>query len=255
MVQKHNSETKTGKSGCNQPQEELIKYFSEATCHYDIFSREELIELTDFMFNKTTEWQLGNHAGLLQLLGNFDELFEMLKPKLRPYVDVDMATSIEGNFFHTAGQYGIHTDTPERGAWLDNCTPYKSIIIPLYLLPKSSKCGIIFYDQRIADVGVTLDKGSTTISHYDSITDYSTLDNVYTGNGKKIIIGDEPFPQKLMDEYGIVNKNRHRGLSVEHHFDWKPGSLITFDTAQVHESTPGNFITKAGLRISLMRTL
>jgi len=255
MVQIHNSELQTGTEGCNQPQEELIKYFSEAKCHYNVFSSEELVELTDYMFNKTNQWQLGNTAGLLQLLGNFDKLFELVKEKIRPYIDVDMATNVEGNFFHTSQQYGIHTDTPERGAWQKDHTPYKSVIIPLYLLPDTSKCGIVFYDQRVADVGVTLDKGSETISHYDSITDYSTLDNVYTGNGNKTIIGDEPFPQKLMDEYGLKNKNRHRGLTVEHHFDWVPGSLIVFDTAQVHESTPGNFITKGALRISLMRTL
>ncbi len=254
MAIKHNSELQTGPEGCNISQKELIKHFSSSECYDNIFSPKELEELTEYMFNNTNDYHLGNTAGLLQLLGNFDQLFEMLKERLRPYVDVDIATAIQGNFFHTSQQYGIHTDTPERGAWEKENIPYKSVIIPLYLLPDTSKCGIVFYDQRIADVGVTLDNGVQTISHYDSIDDYSTIENAYTGNGKKVIIGDEMFPQSLMDEYGLKNKNRHRGLTVEHHFNWVPGSLMVFDTAQVHESTPGNFITKGGLRLSLFRS-
>ena len=47
---------------------------------------------------------------------------------------------------------------------------------------------------------------------------------------------------------------RYHGLSVENSYEWVPGDVHTFDTAQIHRSTLGTpkFKTKAGLRISLI---
>ena len=236
--------------------DELTKYFSVAECHEDMFSEDELETLTDFMYNKTDEWMLGNTSGLLMTAGNFDELVNILKEKLSQYIDFDIVTSVQGNFFHTPHQYGIHTDMPERGAWEHQNTPYKSVLIPLYLQPDTSNCRIVFYDQRIADVGTTLDQGSTVpTSHYDSSTDYTAIKDVYDVNRRPTVIGDEKMKQKEMARIGITDKEYHKGLTIERDFKWSPGSLLVFDTAQVHESTAGNFIMKGGVRISFMRTL
>ncbi len=239
--------------------EELTKHFSPVEIHKDIFNQSELTELINFMWNKTTRWQL-SQSGLLYRSGNFVELVDRLERKLESHIDLEIMTSVQGNFFHTPHSYGLHTDMPERGEWQDNCTPYKSVLIPLYKLPETSECNIAYFTHRIADVGCNLIKGDSVTSHYDNYTDYYNIKNIYTVDGKKTIIDDEEkFNQQVFDKFGFSGDNdspkRYSGLTVETATKWEPGDLHVFDTAQIHTSTRGSYVTKGGLRISFMRTL
>ena len=140
-----------------------------------------------------------------------------------------------------------------------NKMTYRSILIPLYILPPQRKTYITFFEQRVIDTGCTLDWGpfkSTT--HYRSFTDYSLIDHVYNLEGPTTI-SDEDMTQEEFEKNHFHEApstiERYKGLRVENTFEWTPGTVMTFDTAQIHCSTLGEpaFKTKAGLRISLLK--
>jgi hypothetical protein len=239
--------------------EALTEHFSPAEIHKGIFNQNVLTDLIYFMWNKTTWWQLSQSGNLFRS-GNFDELVNRLERKLKPYIDLEIMSGAEGNFFHTPHGYGLHTDMPERGEWVDHYTPYKSVLIPLYKLPEASECNIAYFTHRIADVGCALVRGDHATTHYDHYTDYYNIKNVYTVDGKKSIIDDEEkFNKEDFNKYGFgseqTSSKRYGGLTIETATSWEPGDLHVFDTAQIHGSTRGSYVTKGGLRISFMRTL
>ncbi len=239
--------------------EALLEHFSTVEIHKGIFDLDERKELIDFMWNKTTNWQL-SQSGLLYRSGNFDTLVDILKDKLKPYINLDIMTGAQGNFFHTPHSYGLHTDMPERGEWQDQFTPYKSVLIPLYILPETSECNMAYFTHRIADVGCNLVRGDSATSHYDNYSDYYNIKNVYTVDGKKSIIDDDQkFSNGDFAKFGFAGDSdshkRYSGLTVETACSWEPGDLHVFDTAQIHASTRGSYVTKGGLRISFMRSI
>jgi len=245
----------------NKFRKQVEKYLSESKHYPDIFNKDEINELVDFMF-KGTKWWRTSPTGNLFLGGNFNQLFEKhIKHKIENLLDTSLIKTCSGNFFHTPHQYGVHTDMPEPDNTYDKSeVTYKSILVPLYMLPDTHNGRIVFYDQRVIDSGCTFDWGphrSTT--HYRSFTDYSKIDHVYTfDKGYHTIDTNEKMSQEIFENSGLQYApskiDRYHGLSIENSFPWLPGSLYVFDTCQVHSSTLGekSFITKAGLRISFI---
>lgn len=244
--------------------ERYEKVMMPSKCYKDVLNEDQLNQLVEFMFRKTASWRTSN-TGNLFFSGNLDELGETyiipwLKDIIGDTINFDEVYQIRGNFFHTPHQYGIHTDMPEYGNTNSvNIMPYRSILIPLYILPKKTLTHITFYDQRVLDYGCTLDYGpykSTT--HYRSFTDYSKIEHVYTLEGKTEI-SDTPISQEEYEKnffhWAPSSIERYTGLSVENNFEWTPGNVYTFDTAQIHSSNCGEhpFKSKAGLRLSLMK--
>ena len=245
----------------NDYREQYKKFMLKSKQYLNVLDKEQRDKLVDFMFKETENWRT-SPTGNLFFRGNFKTLGERyiipwLSHIIGDTIDFDKVTSWQGNFFHTPHQYGIHTDMPEPdNEFNENKITYRSILIPLYILPEK-RCHITFFDQRVIDTGCTLDYGpfqSTT--HYRSFTDYSLIDHVYTLEGPTTIsdkdMTREEFEMNFFHQAPSTIE-RYKGLTVENTFDWQPGSVITFDTAQIHSSTQGKtpFKTKAGLRISL----
>ena len=69
--------------------EELTKHFSPVEIHKDIFNQSELTELINFMWNKTTRWQLSQSGNLFRS-GNFVELVDRLERKLQDHIDLEI---------------------------------------------------------------------------------------------------------------------------------------------------------------------
>ena len=244
-------------------------YMSPCKCYNSVFDEHELRDLSEYMFRKTKSFRTSS-TGNLFFSGNFRPLVrDVIYPKLKDIVPKDIidwsiVDNVAGNFFHTPHQYGIHTDMPEIENQFDsNTITYKSILIPLYLLgPKQKKpLRMIWFNERIVDSGCTLDHGpDKSITHYKSFSDYSKIQNAYTLNGPVVIdpnnvISDEDFEKHGLDEAPSI-RDRYNGITIEDSFEWVPGDVHIFDTAQIHSSTQGKqpFMTKAGLRISLLTT-
>ena len=239
------------------------KFMMKSKQYNDVLDKDQRDQLVTFMFKETENWRT-SPTGNLFFRGNFATLGEKyilpwLSEVINDTIDFDSVTSWQGNFFHTPHQYGIHTDMPEpNNQFSENRITYRSILIPLYILPERTT-HISFFDQRVIDTGCTLDYGpfkSTT--HYRSFTDYSLIEHVYDLDGTTTI-ADRPMLKEEFEKHFLNQApstiERYTGLTVENTFDWTPGSVITFDTAQIHCSTLGKepFKTKAGLRISLFR--
>lgn len=242
--------------------EQYRKFMLPSKQYNDVLDEDQRHKLVDFMFKETENWRT-SPTGNLFFRGNFKTLGEKyimpwLADTIGDTIDFDQVTSWQGNFFHTPHQYGIHTDMPEpNNEFNENKITYRSILIPLYILP-NKECHITFFDQRVIDTGCTLDYGpSKSTTHYRSFVDYTLIDNVYTLDGPSAIdtnycMTEEEAKQNYF-HYSPSKLSRYQGLTVENTFSWTPGSVMTFDTAQIHCSNRGAepFNTKAGLRISL----
>ena len=250
--------------GCKQ--QYIENYMRPSNCYKNVFNEDERKELTEYMFRKTKYWRTSS-TGNLFFNGNFRELTsEIVYPKLKDLIpkdeiDWDLVETVAGNFFHTPHQYGVHTDMPEVSNTFDsNSIVYRSLLIPMYLLgPEDCKIHMIYYDQRVVDNGCTLDYGPySSTTHYRSFVDYTEIDNVHTLEGPSTIDPTKDMPEEEYIKAGLDKApspiERYHGLSVENSYEWVPGDVHTFDTAQVHSSTLGKpkFKTKAGLRISLI---
>ena len=120
---------------------------------------------------------------------------------------------------------------------------------------------MIWFNERIVDNGCTLDYGpDKSVTHYRSFTNYNDIENVYTLDGPSKIDPTNIMSNEEFEKHGLTEApsimDRYNGISVENSFEWTPGDVFVFDTAQVHSSTQGAqpFVTKAGLRISLITT-
>lgn len=247
--------------------EYVEKYMEESVVHQNVFDEDKIKTLCEFMFRSTGSWRVSK-TGNLFFSGNFRQLVQdYIKPWTKDVLqdtswDWDKVYTVGGNYFHTPHQYGIHTDMPAPDDhWDSDLVTYKSMLIPLYINPGKSKCKMVYYDQRVVDSGCTLDYGPfSSTTHYNSYTDYSQIKNVYTLDGPTTI--DREKTKMSHDDFLLYELNkapstieRYHGLSVEHSYDWTPGDLHVFDTAQIHSSTLGDkprFKTKAGLRITFM---
>lgn len=241
-------------------------YMGTSRCYKNVFDEHTRNELTEYMFRKTTHWRTSK-TGNLFFSGNLKPLIrEVIYPIIKDIVpkeelDWDIVDNCGGNFFHTPHQYGIHTDMPEPDNNFDSdSVTYRSFLIPMYLLGRPEcKIHMLYYDQRVVDSGCTLDYGPfASVTHYRSFTDYSKIDNVYTLDGPSKIDMNNKMSQEQFVNAGLDKApspiERYHGLTVENSFEWVPGDLHMFDTAQIHSSTLGDpaFKTKAGLRISLI---
>ena len=250
-------------------QQYVENYMRESKCYTNVFNEKECTELSEFMFRKTKSWRTSS-TGNLFFSGNFRTLVkDIIYPKLKDIIPNDIIDwtiidNVAGNFFHTPHQYGIHTDMPEEQNSFDsNTMVYRSLLIPLYLLgPKQKKpLRMIWFNERIVDNGCTLDYGpDKSVTHYRSFSDYNDIENVYTLDGPTKIDPTNIMSNEEFEKHGLTEApsimDRYNGISVENSFEWTPGDVFVFDTAQVHSSTQGAqpFMTKAGLRISLITT-
>ncbi len=242
--------------------EQHSQYFSKAEFWPDVFSPEDLDELSHFMFKSTLNWRVSD-TGNLFFSGDFPKIIVRFYKQLEKLVDLTELTGIRGNFYHTPHQYGFHTDMPEKEdfSFLPGDVAYKSLLIPLYKLPRDSKCHMLFFKERLLDHGATLDRGkSKSLTHYKSYDQYEDIECLYNEKREHITYKDEPFDEDVFKKYNLghsFDKERFSGFHLESAFEWVPGSVMVFDTTQLHCSNKGLegqlFNAKAGLRISLWK--
>lgn len=137
------------------------------------------------------------------------------------------------NFFHVKQPHVLHNDDSVR--WVPRL--HKTVVIPLEITEPTN---FTVFDQCYLDGPVKLRHGANLNKKQDSIVYYNQnlLDNSllenYTG---------KDFDKDTWDKYFThIAYERFHGLSIECMAEWKPGSIIIFDTARIHCAT--NFMAQ-----------
>lgn len=237
-----------------------IPHFNEVSHITNLFDDNDIKWMTEFMFRHTKNWRLGG-AGNIFYSGNLDKVVKKFYKQISKHVNLDIVTNVRGNYFLTPHQYGFHTDMPERTdkTYKTGDVAFKSILIPLFKKPEECRCHIFFFKERLISYGTTLDKGPTkSHSFYDSYSSYQDIDFIYDVKGQRRDYQHSNFNQDIYDDYNMSATSlieRYEGFNIEKVLNWEPGSMIVFDTSQLHCSNRGlkgmkSFKIKAGLRIS-----
>ncbi len=237
---------------------------SSSRCYQNILSSSDVEWLIDFMFKETGVYRLGS-SGNMFFSENFEKIIIKFFDKFNEMIDLSEIVKVGGNFFLTPHQYGFHTDMPEKGDhhFVEGDVAFCTILIPLFHLPQKAKCHFMLFNERILSHGTTLDRGpSKSDTHYNSISNYDEIENLYNESGLEIKYEDKDFDNDLFEKYNMgatSPKERFNGFSIESVYDWTPGDAMVFDTTQLHCSNLGLkkelFKNKAGLRMSFYKNL
>jgi hypothetical protein len=243
--------------------ETIRKNFSPALVHKNIFSENELKWLYCFAFSKCRTVR-HNANGTIFVSGNFKTAFQQLKEKILPFLpQAENSVVIDGNFFITPSQYGLHNDSIKESDFTASTVripadhpqrrwvPWKNVIIPIWVAPPDTQSHICFFEQRHIDWSHVYNHGGKTkkIS-----TMYPVIDNMadvqfYNASGEKITkdLNSVPYPEDHFKSYfrtpqgkDLTPYFRFTGLKPEGTFEWTPGDLMIFDAMQLHATNNGN---------------
>jgi hypothetical protein len=239
--------------------ENMRRHISPSRSFDNLFEKDELEHIWKQAFSDNRSVRM-NRNGTVLMAGNLHEIFEQYKEKIIKTLGnrADQSPAIGGNFFITPQQYGLHNDSirPEvfentlKSIPLeDECRKYtcwKNFLLPLWIgthHDEEDGGQIVFFNQR--DIGwAKVYNGSGLVSNiasvYEIVTDYTEL-QFYDGTGNPIdrSLNKVPFDKKLHKEFMNTPYDRLQGLSVEQVLNWVPGSPMTFDAVQLHNSNEG----------------
>ena len=245
-------------------QENIRRHISPAQIYDDLFDEEELDDIWKSAFDARNNVRR-NRNGTVLMVGpdsGFDEIYERYKTKIDKMVGEEYATktpSIGGNWFITPQQYGLHNDSIRPAVFEQTLkhiplnhpqrqyTVWKNLIIPLWIgthLDYEDGGQICFFDQRHIDWACVYNAGEKTeniASVYDICTDYTEL-QFYDKFGEAIPRenNNKKFNLACWEEYMNTPYERLQGLSAEHIWNWVPGTSMTFDAVQLHNTNEGS---------------
>lgn len=243
-------------------QEKMKSILSPAVLHEKVISEENLKWLYAFAFSGGGRFR-HNENGTVFISGNLKNCYTHLKSIIDSLLPgAAHSPVVDGNFFITPSQYGLHSDslrkqdftsnlnhTPEiheRRAWV----PWKNIIIPLWVTPPQIDSQICFFEQRHLDWAHVYNHGSETTG---ISTTYPIIKNMYdvqfyNAAGKPIDKKENlhPYPEDHFTKYfrtpegkNLTSYKRFTGLKPEKTFSWRPGDLMVFDPCQLHATNSG----------------
>ena len=243
-------------------------HLKESCLHENVLAAEDIGWLTDFMFRNHRRTTIKDSGTILFLLDQpryqaINERFESLFRRLVPDYD---DCFFDGNFYMARHPYNIHTDCgmPEHMQQFDHTImPYRQLIIPLICTPSKRadlRAGVVTFKQRHLNFGTIFCqgfeeqvKGSWTDIHDHSNCTFYTLDGTLAPYDPRPF--DAEFRARWLDHYPEDNL---RGLDVEHHFPFRPGSIIEIDACQLHgvvNFPRYNITNRAGLAFNLFKRL
>lgn len=240
--------------------ENIRRHISPAESFDNLFDTQELEDIWKQAFSDKRSVRM-NRNGTLLVAGGLHEIYEQYKHKIISMLGerADLGPAIGGNFFITPQQYGLHTDSirPQDFEMLYGVSPlddpkrrytcWKNVLLPLWIgthLDEVDGGQIVFFDQR--DIGwAKVYNGGGLVpniaSVYEIATDYTEL-QFYNGYGDPIdqALNNVPFDKDLHKQIMNTPYDRLQGLSVETFMDWVPGTPMTFDAVQLHNSNEGS---------------
>jgi hypothetical protein len=126
-------------------------------------------------------------------------------------------------------------------------TTWKNFLMPLWIGTHHDEVDggqIAFFDQRHIDWAHVYNGGALVpniASVYKISTDYTDL-QFHDGNGNAIPKENNatPFDKETHKQFMNTPYDRLQGLSIEEVYDWVPGTAMSFDAVQLHNSNEGS---------------
>lgn len=241
----------------------MRKILEPAIVSQEEFNEEELAWLYAFAFGCCHNVR-HNANGTIFVSGNHDLIVTKFADKLeRVLPGCTKSPKISGNFFITPSQYGLHNDSTRRTDWensivklavnspLRKYTPWRNIIIPLWLARPQIASHGVWFDQRHIDFAHVYNHGEELpppATTYPIVTDHATID--FHNQRGELISKEQTAKEYDLDHYNKFLRNtprsRLRGLSPESTIEWIPGKPIVFDAVQLHATNQGTNLRPSG---------
>ena len=235
----------------------MRKIFEPAITSEEEFDEEELAWLYAFAFGCCHNVR-HNANGTIFVSGNHDLIVTKFADKLeRILPGCTKSPKISGNFFITPSQYGLHNDSTRRTDWensmekspidgpLRKYTPWRNIIIPLWIAYPQIVSHGVWFDQRHIDFAHVYNHGQQVAppaTTYPVVKNHATID-FYNQRGELLSkeqsakAYDAEHAEKYLWHTPII---RLTGLTPESTIEWIPGKPIVFDAVQLHATNPGS---------------
>jgi len=239
--------------------ENMRRHISESKKFDNLFTKEELDDIWKRAFESRHVRM--NRNGTVLVAGRLEEIYHAYKEKIDSCLGLpaEKSPAVGGNFFITPQQYGLHNDSirPEDYERTFKDTPlnherrkytvWKNWLLPLWIgthHDEEDGGQLVFFDQRHIDWAHVYNGGALVpniASVYKIATDYTDL-QFHDGNGQPIEKWKNaiPFDKEHAEKWMNTPYKRLTGLSIENAMDWEPGSPMTFDAVQLHNSNEGS---------------
>ena len=156
----------------------------------------------------------------------YTEWFTEFNTLLRPFIG-DNVGVFAANFFKVQKPHILHNDD----SVVHVPRLHKTVVIPIEI---SKPSNFAVFDQCYLDGPVKIrsrHKPAKNVYYNQDLYDNSKLIN-YTGQAFDETLYNKYFTHQDLDTFW--------GLSVEQIVPWKPGNIITFDTARIHSAVNFN---------------
>jgi len=252
----------------DQQREQVRETLEPVNLEYDVFDEDDLAWLEDYGRTQTPNSRR-NDNGTVFTSGAFDTIVTKFRRKLeRILPGCTQSPDIDGNFFITPHQYGLHNDSIPRWRWEQNGSaageyhPWRNILIPLWQAPSDANSQIVFFEQRDLDWAKVYHHNhqGPIATTYPVCRNYAEIDTFYNMHGEPLPWQDRPMEPveffRYLDTEGS-DIDRFRGLTVETMFDWRPGMAFAFDSWQLHATNKGNpaWHQKSGLLLCFFKKI
>ena len=239
--------------------ENMRRHISRAKIYDNLFNKDELDDIWKQAFKNNRQPRM-NRNGTVLVAGGLEEIYFQYKERIDSVLGdrAAISPSIGGNYFITPQQYGLHNDSirPEDFENTFKDTPlnhsrrrftcWKNFLMPLWIGTHHDTVDggqIGFFDQRHIDWAHVYNGGALVpniASVYKISTDYTEL-QFYDGKGNAIPKENNaiPFDKETHKQWMNTPYDRLKGLSIEEIFNWQPGSAMSFDAVQLHNSNEG----------------
>ena len=218
----------------NQHSDTIIRNFEPARCEENVFSDNDLHQLTLYQFQNADDLRWTDSSSNIQPILNVTRLFEdfpWMQDKFESILKHDFSKHHTGNYYITTQLHDAHVDLMTEAEtqfdWAENLIPYKSCIIPLGITA-GAEAYTAFFKQRHIGTSVTFDRtgqSSQDNSMYDISRTYPTFETIDTP-----ALTDTNYIFPHIDTENICD------FEIEAVFPFNPGSVMVFDACQLHAS-------------------
>lgn len=223
--------------------QELSKMHSHPVQFVNAINNEKIQELIEY-HNNNEKIQKNTGAEISYVIENYkdksngilDEILEMLKIQ---FGNFNVRTA---HYFDVSKPHILHID--DKFSYPKS---YKAFTIPLQIRgTEDNKAKLVFFDQYYYDGPAKFLNGSDVsnvpIYYNEYITEYDRV--FYKGDA-----GISPEHKKILSH---LKDEWLEGLTVQRYFPWTIGSIIAFDSLQIHSAsdfTSCGITSKLGLSI------
>lgn len=208
-------------------EQEITELFSDPTAIENFLSREE-IENFKKIFEETADLEkIFKNTGPITVNIDFTKQpFAQLIERIKTIIgDFEI---ISGFFFYTEYPHVIHNDDS-----FDFPKTYKGITLPLHYEGGTNNPYLCFFHQYYLKGPAKFFKGGVNFPEYynKNVSDYTDIKGLTS----------QPFPIETYQQYFTHLKYKWLdGLTFDRALDWKPGSMLFFDSVKLHAAS--NFL-------------